>query len=85
MADETTTGIGVGTQPTGQILSGTIEAPDTTGIGGSTDTDTGLEFGPGQSTTTGTLPTEGGSNLDGEVDLDTSITKDVPRERTTAV
>lgn len=85
MADETTTGLGAGTQPTGQTIGGTLEAPDTTGIGGSTDTDTGLEFGPGQSTTTGTLPTQGRPNLEGPVDLDTSTTADVPRERTTAV
>lgn len=32
---------------------------------GGTDADTGLEFGPGQSTTTGNRPGEGGPNLDG--------------------
>lgn len=79
MPEETNTGLGAGTSPTGQSIGGTLEAPDTTGIGGSTDTDTGLEFGPGQSTTTGTLPTQGGPQMDGPVDLDTSSADD-PRD-----
>lgn len=69
-----------GTQPTGMTVGGTLEGPSTEGIGGSTDTDTGLDFGPGQSTTTGTLPTQGGSQMDGPVDLDTSIGADDPRD-----
>lgn len=78
--DETTnTGINVGSQPTGVSLGGTLEGPSTEGIGGSTDTDTGLDFGPGQSTTTGTLPTQGGAQMDGPVEFDTSIAADDPR------
>lgn len=73
------TGPAAGTQPTGLSLGGTLEAPSTEGIGGTTDTDTGLDFGPGQSTTTGTLPTQGGPQMDGPVDLDTSFSADDPR------
>lgn len=77
--ESTITGVNEGTQPTGMSLGGTLEGPSTDNIGGSTDTDTGLDFGPGQSTTTGTLPTQGGTNMDGEVDFDTSISADDPR------
>ena len=78
--DETTnTGLTKGTQPTGISIGGTLDGPSTEGIGGTLNTDTGLEFGPGQSTTTGTLPTQGGPNMDGPVELDTSIAADDPR------
>ncbi|RYG26930.1 hypothetical protein EON82_01325 [bacterium] len=79
MTDETSTGLSSGTQPTGITTGGGGESIDTSGIGGSQDTDTGLDFGPGQSTTTGTLPTQSGPNMDGPVDLDTSIHADDPR------
>lgn len=82
MTDESSnTGIDKGTAPTGLTLGGTLEGTSTEGIGGSTDTDTGLDFGPGQSTTTGTLPTQGGPPMDGPVDLDTSISADDPRDK----
>lgn len=77
--DTTSTGPTVGTQPTGQSLGGTLEGPSAEGVAGSTDTDTGLDFGPGQSTTTGTLPTQGGASLDGPVDFETSSADD-PRD-----
>lgn len=79
MADETSTGLGAGTSPTGQSLGGSLETVDATGVAGSTDTDTGLDFGPGQSTTTGTLPTQGGPQMDGPVDVDTTDADD-PRD-----
>ncbi len=77
----TETGIQKGTEPTGIAIGGTLEGPSTDGISGSTDTDTGLDFGPGQSTTTGTLPTQGGGSMDGPVELDTSRDHDDPRNR----
>lgn len=79
-SDETTETIATaGTSPTGVSIGGSLDGPSTEGIGGTTNTDTGLDFGPGQSTTTGTLPGQGGSSMDGPVDLDTSRDADDPR------
>ncbi|GEM_PF-5403776 len=74
--DTTDTGYGTGTSPTGVSIGGTLDGPSTEGIGGSKDTDTGLDFGPGESTTTGP---QGGGSLDGPVELDTSVGADDPR------
>ncbi len=49
----------------GGTLGGSGEAVAGSPMAGGRDTDTGLSFGIGQSTSTGTLPTQGGSNLDG--------------------
>ena len=65
------TGPGQGSSPTGLPAGGGamagqsndpfVPAPPTDVI----DTDAGLTIGQGQSTSTGTLPTQGGPNLDG--------------------
>lgn len=66
------TGPGIGSSPEGVpagggALGGTLEPATPTGKFHKTPAtaDTGLDFGPGQATTTGTLPTQGGDNLDG--------------------
>jgi hypothetical protein len=65
------TGPGVGMAPTGMPAGGGALGGTADGVSSglpaaaNLDTDTGFEFGIGQSTSTGTLPTQGGSNLDG--------------------
>ena len=67
----TDTGPGVGTSSVGIPAGGGDLAGSGTDSAGhrapvdTTDTDTGMTFGIGQGTTTGTLPTDGGGNLDG--------------------
>jgi hypothetical protein len=81
---DTTTGPGEGVSAMGGIpAGGGAMAGQNDGtrrhrnmIGG-TDTDTGLAFGEGQSTSTGTLPTMGGPNLDG---TETPETVDIDAE-----
>jgi hypothetical protein len=69
--DMEATGPGVGMAPTGMLVGGGALGGTADGISSglpaaaNLDTDTGFTFGIGQSTSTGTLPTQGGSNLDG--------------------
>jgi hypothetical protein len=69
---DTTTGPGEGVSAMGVVpAGGGMMAGENEGVPrdrnliGRRDTDTGMVFGQGQSTSTGTLPTQGGPNLDG--------------------
>jgi hypothetical protein len=69
--NDETTGVWSGSSATGApVGGGTMAGTTEAATGGPTpktpaSADTGLTFGPGQSTSTGTLPTQGLNNLDG--------------------